>query len=91
VRVNGKTAKPATPVKVGDRVEAFVYRRQRVFDVKELRVKRVGAAIAVECYDDHSEPLPEREPQPLFGVRDRGAGRPTKRDRRQIDRLRGRG
>jgi len=90
VKVNGRTAKPASPVKVGDRVDAFVNRRQRVLDVKELRAKRVGAAIAVECYDDHSEPPPEREPQPLFGVRDQGAGRPTKRDRRQIDRLRGR-
>lgn len=90
VRVNGKPAKPATSVKVGDRIEALVHRRLRVLDVREIRVKRVGAAIAAECYDDHSEPPPERDPQPEFGVRDRGSGRPTKRDRRQIDRLRGR-
>jgi ribosome-associated heat shock protein Hsp15 len=79
-------------VKVGDHVEARIDRRQRVVDVKRLLSKRVGAPVAVECYDDHSPPPPEREPyQGLFAVRDRGAGRPTKRDRRQIDRLRGRG
>lgn len=54
-------------------------------------MKRVGAATAVECYVDHSPPPPERDvTRPLFAVRERGAGRPTKRDRRQIDRLRGR-
>ena len=91
VKVNGKTAKPATPVKVGDRVEARVGQRDRIVDVTSVIAKRVGAAIAVECYDDHSPPPPEREShQPLFGVRDRGAGRPTKRDRRKIDQLRGR-
>ncbi|MEL6890609.1 MAG: RNA-binding S4 domain-containing protein [Actinomycetota bacterium] len=91
VAVNGKAAKPATPVKVGDRVEARVGGRDRVVDVTQVITKRVGAAIAVDCYDDHSPPPPERDPyQPLFAVRDRGAGRPTKRDRRQIDQLRGR-
>ena len=49
--------------------------------------KRVGATIAAECFDDRSPPPPERDAfRPLFAVRDRGAGRPTKRDRRQIDR-----
>ena len=91
VRVNGKTAKPATPVKVGDRVEARLGDRDRIVDVTTVITKRVGAAIAVDCYDDHSPPPPEREAyRPLFGVRDRGAGRPTKRDRRKIDELRGR-
>ena len=91
VKVNGKTAKPATPVKVGDRVEARVGQRDRIADVTSVIAKRVGAAIAVDCYDDHSPPPPEREAyQPLFGVRDRGTGRPTKRDRRKIDQLRGR-
>ena len=91
VKVNGKTAKPATPVKVGDRVEARVGGRERVVDVVRVILKRVGASIAVDCFVDHSPPPPERdEYQPLFGQRDRGAGRPTKRDRRQIDKLRGR-
>lgn len=89
--VNGKPVKPATRVTVGDRVEALVGRRRRVVVVQRLIVKRVGAAIAVECYLDESPPPPERdELEAAFGVRDRGAGRPTKRDRRRIDRVRGR-
>ena len=90
VKVNGKTAKPSTAVKVGDRVEALVNRRQRVLEVEQLIVKRVGAAVAAGCYVDHSPPAPEREELPPVFVRDKGAGRPTKRDRRQLDRLRGR-
>jgi ribosome-associated heat shock protein Hsp15 len=91
VRVNGRSAKPSTPVQVGDRVEAVLHRRERVFEVTRVITKRVGAPIAAECYVDHSPPPPERDDvQPLFAVRERGSGRPTKRDRRRIDRLRGR-
>jgi ribosome-associated heat shock protein Hsp15 len=90
VKVNGKTAKPATPVKVGDRVEALVHDRQRILEVTVLIVKRVGAAAAMECFVDHSPPPPEREVDVPVFQRDRGAGRPTKRDRRELDRLRGR-
>ncbi len=50
--------------------------------------KRVGSALAVECYVDHSPPPPPRETTAAVAVRDRGAGRPTKRDRRRLDRLR---
>lgn len=90
VDVNGKAAKPATPVSVGDRVEAFVHQRRRIVVVDRAISKRVGAAIAAECFTDHSPPVPPRETEPLFAVRERGSGRPTKRDRRRIDRLRGR-
>lgn len=90
VRVNGRTAKPATPVKVGDRIEAFLHDRQRDLEVVALIVKRVGASVAIDCYHDHSPPPPEREQDVVVFQRDRGAGRPTKRDRRQLDRLRGR-
>ncbi len=91
VEINGKSAKPAAAVQVGDRVEARLHQRQRIVDVTKVLSKRVGAAIAVECYVDHSPPPPERDTfQPLFAQRDRGTGRPTKRDRRQIDQLRGR-
>jgi ribosome-associated heat shock protein Hsp15 len=90
VKINGKPAKPSTVVKVGDRVEALVNQRERVVDVTRVISKRVGASVAVECFEDHSPPPPERDTaRPLFAVRDRGTGRPTKRDRRKIDQLRG--
>ena len=92
VRINGAAAKPASPVRVGDQVEARVNQLERVVDVTKLITKRVDATTAAECFDDHSPLPPARDDtvQPLFAVRDRGAGRPTKRDRRQIDRVRGR-
>ncbi len=90
MKVNGKAAKPATPVKVGDRVEAYLHDRERILEVTTLIVKRVGAAVAVDCFVDHSAPVPEREVDVPVFQRDRGAGRPTKRDRRELDRLRGR-
>lgn len=90
VRVGGKSAKPATPVRCGDRVELTVGGRVRVVEVSRVIDKRVGAAVAVECYVDHSPPVPERQAAAPAGVRDPGTGRPTKRDRRQLDRLRGR-
>ena len=51
--------------------------------------QRSGGAVAVACYLDRSPaPLPKEHVVP--GERDRGAGRPTKRDRRLIQRLKGR-
>jgi ribosome-associated heat shock protein Hsp15 len=92
VKVNGKSAKPATSVKPGDRVEARLHDRERVLEVVTVVAKRVGAAVAVEYYVDHSPAPPPRED--ALGAtfrRDPGTGRPTKRDRRRLDRLRGRG
>jgi ribosome-associated heat shock protein Hsp15 len=91
VRIGGRPAKPASTVTVGDRVEARIAGRDRIVDVTAVITRRVGAAIAVTCYEDHSPPPPEREPvQPIFAARERGSGRPAKRERRQLDRLRGR-
>ena len=88
VKVNGTAAKAATPVKVGDRVEATVGPRMRDLEVVELLQKRVGAPVAAAAYVDHSPPPPPKEEvlPPLF-ERERGAGRPTKRDRRLLDRV----
>jgi ribosome-associated heat shock protein Hsp15 len=87
VRVNGVTAKPATPVRVGDRVQAHVNGRTRVLEVARVIDKRVGAPVAATCVIDHTPPVPAAERAPVF-ARERGAGRPTKRERRQLDRLR---
>ncbi|HEY8523543.1 MAG TPA: RNA-binding S4 domain-containing protein [Acidimicrobiales bacterium] len=91
VRVNGSPAKPSAPVRVGDRVEATAGGRRRVLEVARVIDKRVGAPVAAECVVDHSPPPPpkeERMPPPF--ARPRGAGRPTKRERRQLDRFRAR-
>jgi ribosome-associated heat shock protein Hsp15 len=90
VRVNGERAKPATPVKVGDVVEVRGGDRIRVAEVAQLLVKRVSAPVAAAAYVDRSPAPPPREHVAPAGVRDRGSGRPTKRERRQLDRLRGR-
>lgn len=91
VRVNGSPAKPATTVRVGDRVTTRARGHERVLEVARVIDKRVGAAIAAECVVDHSPPPPPREEhsRPLF-ERDRATGRPTKRERRQLDRFRSR-
>lgn len=87
VRINGARAKPAQTVKPGDEVRVLVGRIERVVAVRTLIQKRVGAAQAAECYEDRTPPPPPREEGVIVGVRDRGAGRPTKRDRRALERL----
>lgn len=88
VRVNRAAAKASTPVKVGDRVEAFV-ERKRILEVVALIDKRVGAPVAATCFIDHSPPVPAVKRLPRVAVREPGSGRPTKRERRELDRLRG--
>ncbi|MFD8423006.1 RNA-binding S4 domain-containing protein [Streptomyces sp. NPDC059466] len=91
VRVNGERVKPAYAVRVGDEVRLRHGGRERIVVVKRVIRKRVGPPVAAECYVDNSPPPPPREAVAPAGVRDRGAGRPTKRDRRELERLRGLG
>jgi ribosome-associated heat shock protein Hsp15 len=84
VRLDGRPAKPASAVAAGDRIEAHIHGRDRIVVVTRLISKRVGAPIAVECYEDHSPASDDERDLPVL-ERDRGAGRPTKRDRRQIE------
>ncbi len=89
VRINGKPAKAAGSVAPGDRVEVRVHGRDRILEVVRAIDKRVGAAVAAECVVDHSPPPPPAD-ELGAGDRDRDAGRPTKRDRRQIEQWRSR-
>src|SRR5260221_521704 len=88
VKVNNESAKPAHVLRVGDEVRVRADGFERVVVVSKLISKRVGPPAAAECYVDNSPPRPPREQ--LVAVRERGAGRPTKRDRRDLDRLIGR-
>ena len=90
VRVNHRPAKPATSVSAGDEVRLRAGGLTRIVDVVRVIEKRVGAPVAVECYVDRT-PKPPPEATVPVAARDRGAGRPTKRDRRVLDRFRSTG
>jgi ribosome-associated heat shock protein Hsp15 len=90
VRVNGVRVKPAHAVRAGDEVRLRQEGRERIVEVARIITKRASAPAAAECYVDHSPPPPPREERAAAPVRERGAGRPTKRDRRSIERLLGR-
>ena len=90
VRVNGARVKPAHAVRAGDEVRLRQEGRERVVVVLRVITKRAGAPAAAECYIDNSPPPPPREEDVAVAARDRGTGRPTKRERRSIDKLLGR-
>lgn len=90
VRVNGERAKAAQPVRPGDELRVRVAGFDRILVVRQTITKRVGAALAAAAVDDRTPPPPPRELTAFVPTRDRGAGRPTKRERRETDRLRGR-
>lgn len=90
IKLNGVAVKPSQLVTPGDRVRVWADHRQRDVEVVSTVRKRVGAAIAQACYIDHSPPPPPKEILLSMPRRDKGAGRPTKKERRDIDRLRGR-
>ncbi len=90
VKVNGANAKPAQPVRVDDTVRAITPGGERIVVVTGLLEKRTSAALAVQNYEDHSPPRPPKEQRVIVAARERGSGRPTKRDRRRTERLRGR-
>lgn len=86
VRVNGERVKASQSVKPGDELRVRIAGFDRILVVRQTLTKRVGAPVAATALEDRTPP---REPMAMLAVRDRGAGRPTKRERREIDRLRG--
>jgi ribosome-associated heat shock protein Hsp15 len=87
VRVNDRPAKPSTMVVPGDRVQARVGETTRIVEVVRVIQKRVGAPDAATCFLDRTPKPPPTVAIPV-ALRDRGAGRPTKRDRRLLDKWR---
>jgi len=91
VRINGeKAAQAADNVKVGDVLTISVERRILVYKLLSCGERRGPAPEARLLYEDLSPPdagpdAPRDETAPL---RDMGTGRPTKKERRQTDRLR---
>ena len=90
VKIDGVTAKPAQPVRIGDTIRAITPGGERIVVVTGLIDKRTSATIATQNYNDLTPPPPPKTDRPAPILRDPGSGRPTKRDRRLVDRLRGR-
>lgn len=89
VRINGVTAKPSANIKVGDLITVRIAGFDNKLRVLRLFNKRMGYAIAQQCYQDESDPRLPAIPMPMLPRREPGSGRPTKKERRELDRLRG--
>lgn len=90
VRVNReRTTKPSQSVRIGDVLTIAVGPGVRVLEVTAIGTRRGPAREAQTLYVDRSPATTgmAAQPQPSGIERPSGAGRPTKRDRRQIDRL----
>lgn len=89
VKVDGVTVKPSRLVKVGEKIEFRKGAIQFTYRVKALIENRVGAKL-VPDYAENLTPQSEIDKmkapvETVFLSRDRGAGRPTKKERRDID------
>ena len=90
VDINAEAAKPARRVHAGDRIEVSLPRgRRRILKVVGVGERRGSAEAARKLFEDLTPPEPPRSRQAPPPFREPGAGRPTKRERREIDRLRG--
>lgn len=94
IKKNDQSLKPSSMVKIGDELRIRIDHHVKTIKILKIIDKRVGAPIAVTCYEDLTPPeaLPVSSKniklQPVF-YRDRGTGRPTKRERREMDEFRG--
>lgn len=97
VQVDGGAVKPARPLRAGEVVSLKQPPILRQFRVKALAAKRVSPALARELVEEITPAadleklaLARRDPLGLiFAARDRGSGRPTKRERRDLEQLLG--
>jgi ribosome-associated heat shock protein Hsp15 len=89
VTIGGQPVKPSRDVRIGETIVVQKDVMTRTFKVLGLLEQRVGAQVAKEFVEDltpASEFEKKREPNllpPMY--RPKGAGRPTKKDRRAVD------
>jgi ribosome-associated heat shock protein Hsp15 len=93
VKIGGTNIKSSYLVQVGETLEVKKEGFNMIYKVVELIDKRVGAPIAQKCYEDQTPPEEMNKFKDWYidnqavGARERGAGRPTKRERRAIDKF----
>ncbi len=91
VKINGQETKASHIVKIGEIIEVQIEQLKRILLVKDILDRRVSAKIAIDFVEDQT-PAEEIEKIRIarktnFEKRDRGIGRPTKRERRDIDKF----
>lgn len=91
IKVNGVEAKPSRELKAGDRLEVKKQPLIFSYEVKDFPNSRIGAPLVSRYVEDHTPPEEllkyEIARMHSFEVRDRGVGRPTKKERRTLDKL----
>ncbi|MBP6659915.1 MAG: RNA-binding S4 domain-containing protein [Chitinophagales bacterium] len=90
IKIDGDSVKASYLLKVGQTVHINKQGDKLVLKSIKLIEKRVGAVLAVECYEDLTPPEEKEKlkfPAIFYEVRDKGVGRPTKKDRREIDKF----
>lgn len=88
---NGDTSrieKASALIRIGDRLAFMKGPAVKIIEVNAIAARRGPAPEARLLYTDHSPPAPSRAAAAPSGQRDKGAGRPTKRERRALERVR---
>ncbi|MBK9744816.1 MAG: RNA-binding S4 domain-containing protein [Saprospiraceae bacterium] len=91
IKLNGHSLKPSYLIIVGETIEVKKNGFNLIFKVNQLLEKRVSAVLAAPCFDDLTPADELNKYRDWFAgkagaeFRDRGEGRPTKKDRREID------
>lgn len=97
VKVNEQAAKPAKMLKMGDTVSIKFKWRTRTFDVLDIAYKSIKAEEARELYREHELSPEEKEEEDIRSLfyqaakthRPKSKGRPTKKERREMEKFRG--
>jgi ribosome-associated heat shock protein Hsp15 len=89
VKIAGESVKSSKLVKPGDHIDVLTLGGPRQLEIVALGDRRGSAAVAQALYIDHTPPPPPKEEFVVDAQRERGAGRPTKKDLRELRRLRG--
>ena len=90
VKIDSESVKASYLLKVGQTIHINKQGEKWTIKPVTLIEKRVGAPLAATCYEDLTPPEEKNKllfPATFYEVRDRGIGRPTKRDRREIDKF----
>ena len=94
ITINGQKGKPSRQVRVGDRIQVDRGPMTQEVEVKDILSKRVGAKLVPDFLIDHTPPEEyeraasvRRTNRMAAPERDAGAGRPTKKERRELDQL----